>query len=333
MALDPSDALLYVWLSDLIDVDLSRWDESNALMAKAYELDPRNVYVLGQYASRLSRFGDYDAALEIYRRGVALEPDSPRPYSNLANLHSQFGRYDDTVRASLAQIERSPDSPQPYVRIASAFLYMGDYETALQWFDKARSLNPNLEYWSQWFMRPQDHERLVAEMEAIYARYPQSSRKNEVCLAYVLVGRHEDVLELCRPEIAPFLDGTEERLDLNNLGHAFMVSWSARQLGDLETSERLGAEMFRMNEQARSAGLVNWGYEEFVATLHAVKGEREKMLERLRRAVEIGLTDSANLKYSPWYAPYRDDPEFQAIVAELEARQARMRNALRAEGL
>jgi hypothetical protein len=78
---------------------------------------------------------------------------------------------------------------------------------------------------------------------------------------------------------------------------------------------------------------VNWGFEEFVAVLHAIRGEREQMLAQLRRGMEIGLTDSANLKTSPWYQPYQDDPEFQAIVAELEARQARMRNSLRVEGL
>jgi TolB-like protein/Tfp pilus assembly protein PilF len=331
--LDPSDALVYVWLSDLITVDPSRWDESRTLMAKAYELDPRNIYVLGRYASGLAGFGDYDAALEIYRRGVALEPDSPRPYSNLAGLHSQFGRYDDSVRASLAQIERSPGSPEPYAAIATAFLYLDDHESAQEWFEKARALNPNLQYWSQWFMRPQDHERLVAEMEAIYSRYPDNYRLGELCSAYLWVGRHADVMEHCRPVVEPFLAGTEARLDLNNLSHALLVGWSARQLGDEATAERLNAEMLRMAAQARSAGIVNWGFEEFVAVLHAIRGEREQMLAQLRRGMEIGLTDSANLKTSPWYQPYQDDPEFQAIVAELEARQARMRNSLRVEGL
>jgi hypothetical protein len=182
-------------------------------------------------------------------------------------------------------------------------------------------------------MRPQDHERLVAEMEAVYSRYPDESRLSELCNAYLMVRRHAEVLELCQPIVEPFLSGAEERLDLTNLSHAMAVAWSARQLGDQKTFEQLLAEMLRMTEQAGSAGVVNWGYEEFVAALHAMQGEPEMMLSRLRRAMEIGLTDSVNLKVSPWYEPFRDNPEFQAIVTQLEARQARMRNSLRVEGL
>ena len=98
-------------------------------------------------------------------------------------------------------------------------------------------------------------------------------------------------------------------------------------------AERLHAELLRMNEQARAAGLVNWGYEEFVASLHAIEGNREAMLERLERGLEIGLVASSLIKIAPWYDPYQDDPEFRAVIAELEARQARMRNSLRVEGL
>jgi len=149
---DPSDATVYAWLSGIVSNDLSRWDEGRALLKKAYELDPRNLFVLGAYAGDLAGFGDYEGALEVYRRGVALEPDSPRAYNNLANLHTRYGRHDDAIRAYLAQIERSPDSWGPYRGIAARFLSLDDQESAEEWFAKAKALNPNIEYWPYWFL-------------------------------------------------------------------------------------------------------------------------------------------------------------------------------------
>ncbi len=329
--LDPSNATVHTWLAGRIRNNLDRWDEADALMEKAYELDPRNVFVIGQYSRFLAARGDYDRAVELARRAVALEPEAPRPYSDLASLHASFGRYDDAIRARLAQIARSPESPQPYVAIAANFLSLDDQATAQEWFDKAQEFDPNQEYWPYWFLREPD--RLVEEMEANLARNPGPGNRRDVCEANMIVGRHEKVLELCRPAVAAFLDGGAEELNLDAMHDAFMVGWSARQLGDVAAADRLRGEMFRIADQAGSRGVADSNYYWFVAALNARAGNREEMLANLRRAVELGDTGIRWLEVGPWYEPYRDDPEFLAIVEDIRARQQKMRNSLRVEGL
>ena len=332
--LDPSDGNVYAWLSAIVFQDLSRWDEARALLEKAYELDPRNLFVLGAYAADLANFGDYEGALEVYRRGVALEPDAPRAYNNLANLHTQYGRHDDSIRARLAQIERAPDSWGPYQGIAASFLSLDDQEAAQAWFDKARALNPNVEYWPYWFLPEAYRDRLIPEMEANFARTPEEAGdRANLCHAYMMAGEHARVMELCGAALEPVLGPEGAGLDLTNLNDAYFVSWAARKLGDDATAGKLVEQMVGMVEQAGAGGLVNWGYEGFAAAIYAMRGDRENMFLRLRKALETGYTDNRNLETEPWFEPYREDPEFQAILEEIRARQQKMRNSLRVEGL
>ena len=46
-----------IWLAGVMGRDRERLDENLALIRKAYELDPRNAFVVGRYASHLRDFG------------------------------------------------------------------------------------------------------------------------------------------------------------------------------------------------------------------------------------------------------------------------------------
>jgi len=332
--LNPSDATTHAWLASLVQNDITRWDESRALLARAYELDPRNLFVLGRYAQNLGMFGDYEGAVQVYRRGVALDPEAPRAYANLATLHAQYGRHDDAIRALLAQIERAPASPGPHIGIAGQFLQLDDQESALEWFDKSRALNPNQEYWSLFFVRPTDYVRLVEEMEGRFARHPeQREAREELCYAYVNVGRYGEASELCGSAVAKLTASDSAPLEIPDLNSAVIVYWASKGLGDEATAGRLMDEALRLAEEAGASGLVDMSLHQFLALLAAMRGDRAELYEQLGKAVELGFNGSRLLESEPWYAAYRDEPEFQAILETIHARQARMRNSLRVEGL
>jgi len=171
-------------------------------------------------------------------------------------------------------------------------------------------------------------------MKANFSRNPDDSGdRANLCHALALAGEHSEVTALCGPPLEPVLGPEEVPLDLTMLNDAYFVSWSAMQLGDQATADRLIDQIIGMIEQAGASGLVDWGYQGFAASIYAMKGDRENMYLRLRKAVEAGSTDNRDLEFGPWFAPYRDEPEFQAILEEIRARQQKMRNSLRVEGL
>ena len=333
--LNPSDATVHAWLAVVVGYDDSRLNEERSLLETAYELDPRNQFVLGQYGNNLAFYGDYEGALALYRRGITLEPEAPRPYSNIARLHTDFGRYDDAIRASLAQIERAPGSPEPYMRIAASFLDLDDQETAQEWFNRARELNPNLEYWPNWFLREQDLERMVSEMQVRLTRDPDNPNKQgALCYAYLLSQQYELVQAMCGGILAEVLGPESAPLKSIQVLAAKALYWAAKSMGDTKIMDRLLSEMTRFETAERKNGAVNRNYESDTAIiLGAFRGDRDTVIARLKRAVELGYLRNRSLAMDPWWGAYREDPEFQVIVEDIRNRQMRQLNALRAEGL
>jgi hypothetical protein len=89
-------------------------------------------------------------------------------------------------------------------------------------------------------------------------------------------------------------------------GHADLLL--NRSLGHIQTLPRLGS----------------YGYEIADVRIHALRGDKQKALSALRQAIDEGWRDSwwYHLKYDPTLESLHGEPEFQAMVAEIEADMA-----------
>ncbi len=56
-----------------------------------------------------------------------------------------------------------------------------------------------------------------------------------------------------------------------------------------------------------------------LATAYAGKGNRKKALASLKKAVEMKGTDLAEIESDPAFAGLRQDPEYTALIAVLQA--------------
>jgi Flp pilus assembly protein TadD len=66
--------------------DMGRLDESQAAFAKAVDLNPTKAQFYNNLATVYTRKGDVQAAIEIYKRGLAAEPGNPDGLASLRRL-------------------------------------------------------------------------------------------------------------------------------------------------------------------------------------------------------------------------------------------------------
>lgn len=129
LAIDPTLAEAHVRLARYYVVSGDR-ESAEAAFARARQLGPHDPLVLGTLASRESRAGGLDAAIELTQRLVALDPLSALYRGNLGHLLIAAGRYP----SALAELRRtqalSPDLPDTDHDIAVALLLDGRTDEA-----------------------------------------------------------------------------------------------------------------------------------------------------------------------------------------------------------
>jgi len=102
--LKPSYTMAHMWYH-LILVDEMRWAEAQEEIEKAMELDPLSPVVNSNHASFYSAMRDYEKALELWVRVVALEPNAGGLHGSLAGAYGRLGKFDEMKRESAKAAE------------------------------------------------------------------------------------------------------------------------------------------------------------------------------------------------------------------------------------
>jgi Tfp pilus assembly protein PilF len=79
---------------------------------------------------------DYDGAIELYRRSIAVCPTA-EAHTFLGWVYSFQGRYDEAIDECLRAISVDPDFGNPYNDIGSYLIAQGDLYNCVRWFHRA----------------------------------------------------------------------------------------------------------------------------------------------------------------------------------------------------
>jgi TolB-like protein len=144
LALDPDSA--EVWASvGLVELHAKEYDEAEAALKKAMELNPSYAPGYLWYASLLGQMPDSDEeqAIEVYRKVLTIDPLSRVAQNNIASGLISLGRYEEAEKEFLRAIALDPDYDNSYQGLGN--LYSNIYhrmDTAHEWFLKAHDLAP-----------------------------------------------------------------------------------------------------------------------------------------------------------------------------------------------
>ncbi len=104
---------------------------------------PSNAGAQFKSAQRLQANGEFNRAIELYNKLLAIDPDVPEVLNNLGNALRDVGRLDDAVAIYRRALKIKPNFSAAYNNLGLAQGRMGSFGDALESYRHAVSVNPD----------------------------------------------------------------------------------------------------------------------------------------------------------------------------------------------
>jgi TolB-like protein len=326
IALAPGYVTGFHWYA-ILEANAGRFEESVALLNKAASLDPMSAIVrenLGDLYGMVGRFEDSREQLEAT---IRIDPDFAAGYDSLGIFELTVnGRLDRALPLLNRAAALDLGNPQFVDNLLQLWTDLGGYDEADSLLQRMRAFGPtsNLRGLEMLLplMRAAPYDSVLAAAERIDA---DNSGSDRAMATYVLAledvesGDGDRALARFRKAFPELSDEAEPSIGGHNFQAALFYSWILRRLGDEAKSDLLvERSLAHMRERPRF-GLM--GTAPFVTYAHAVRGDKRRALSALREATEGGWRYYWRmvLETDPVFATLHDEPEYQAIVAEIEA--------------
>ncbi|HUP24311.1 MAG TPA: winged helix-turn-helix domain-containing protein [Thermoanaerobaculia bacterium] len=113
------------------------WNESDRRFQRAVELAPNVVDVWGRYSASCAFSGRHEQAVELARRAVDVDRNSPMAGAWLAQALHMAGRSEEAIEVGESVVARSPDAPFALLIVGIASLHLGRLEAAIDALEQA----------------------------------------------------------------------------------------------------------------------------------------------------------------------------------------------------
>ncbi|MBV8856186.1 MAG: tetratricopeptide repeat protein [Acidobacteria bacterium] len=255
---------------------------------------------------------DYELAENAFSRALDLDPNLIEARILMVFIYLSRGEK-RKARAEVARLaKQAPNEPAVYFVKGAIHRLDGEYDRALRAFGKLARLDPAARVVAAYnrarvFMYQHRFDDALLELEQ-GARVEPHHPLIRTFQAVVL-GRRGDVDEAVRVlrevlEEHPTMDGIRPLL--------------AQQLisqGDLDAARE------QLTDRVREAADADHDIAYWLATAHAMLGERDQALHWLDRAIDLGNENRTWFESDPKWESFREDPRFVALMRRIEAAQ------------
>jgi len=104
---------------------------------------PNNFQIVNMLALVSLHGGNYQKAVAMYDKAVALNPKSAEAYFNRGYALQALKQYEAAIASYGQAIKLKPDYPEAYAQCGAVYRSCGDNQTAITYFDKAIAYKPD----------------------------------------------------------------------------------------------------------------------------------------------------------------------------------------------
>jgi TolB-like protein/class 3 adenylate cyclase/cytochrome c-type biogenesis protein CcmH/NrfG len=268
-----------------------QWDQSVAYWEQTLTLDPRNIEWLGLAAETYAMLRQFPAALKTYDRVLDIIPNAPDIVASEAKIYQAQGNLEQAGKL-LAGVNAQTPSFNAFLTKTNQLFLERHCDEAIRWIHTRLTESRDLP----------DFERLAAQMFLAFAQQCVGDSTGARATAQQLL---------------PALD-TLSKKDPDNALFALVLSLIHGVLGEKDVAIKEAERAITLLPSGEDA-VEGPGYEENLASVEAMVGDKNRAIPRLPRLLEIPYTNCltpALLRLDPKWDPLRSDPAFQKLCEE-----------------
>ncbi len=329
LELNPNYAPAYQWFGQFLATQVGRPADALALSRKAVALDPLSAIINIDYATTLSAAGRFDDALAQYKKAIEIDSAFGVAHTRIGHIYRfARGRLDEAIPWYKKGFSLNPENPREPARLGHVYLDLGDERQAQYWVARSMELGPEnlrpnfamarLHLYRDEKTRGLEFTRKVLMINARYS-YALAHLRNHDLKA----GRYAEARARYKQSYPALLNEDEPRIDGSNYRAAIDLALVLSNTDEQKRADMLLDRSLTFIHTIPRLG--RRGYWIYDVQIYAQRGKKEEALAALRQAIDQGwrtywwyyLEHDLNLE------SIRDEPEFQAMVKEIEADMAK----------
>jgi tetratricopeptide (TPR) repeat protein len=154
------------------------FSNSSAAAQKSVSQEPADVEQIYQAGVSYYESGDYEKAIEAYKRAIQLAPASVDSYYHLGMAFSSLGRFKEAIKAYNSAIRLRPEYAVAYYNLGHAYSNLREHEKAVRAFQRAIQYEPdNVEAYfalGNAYIDSGKEEKAINTLEAAIRRRPDN---------------------------------------------------------------------------------------------------------------------------------------------------------------
>ncbi|PHN08465.1 tetratricopeptide repeat protein [Flavilitoribacter nigricans] len=299
--------------------------------------EPAIGVTLGNMASVYYGLQQFEKALEYQQRSIDIllasigpnHPDLINMYSTMGVIYQGLGDMNKALEYQLKNVElgeanlpeNHPSLGISYYNIATSYTVMGDFERAMEYQAKSYNLfrnalpagHPNTQeafalqvtiylFRANDRMEKKDYTGAMADLKKVS---PYQNVWNMIGLCHYYMKHYPEAIAAYEKDLELDPTGKENQF-YNNIGMAYAHN------GQLEKAREAFTE-YEKHHPDEGHAYRNW------AMYYALQKDREKALEHLQKAIDMGYNNLDWIKTDDSMDILRKKKEFKEIIAQLEA--------------